>query len=226
MTTTLNSPAVTAVLHRMLLAEGGQNGADVLARIGRSLADGFPTDLDAAELADIFKDVHMSVSPEGGDLLYRLARTARARSIVEFGTSFGLSAIYLACALRDNGGGRVITTELHPEKAAAAQRNFTDAGVADLIELRVGDARDTLSQLAGPIDLLLLDGWPDLALSVLKLVEPHLHPGSLIFIDDVDVNWATALHRPLLLHLSSQAERYLGVRLAVGDGFQIYLRVD
>jgi predicted O-methyltransferase YrrM len=154
-----------------------------------------------------------------------LARTAGARTVIEFGTSFGVSAIYLACAVRDNGGGTVIGTELQVEKAAAAQQNFVDAGVADLIELRTGDARQTLADVSGPIDLLLLDGWPDLALPVLQTVEKRLRPGSLVLIDDVNVDWGADLHGPVLSYLAGQPDRYLSIRLGVGDGMQVCLRL-
>src|ERR1700754_4061681 len=96
----------------------------------------------------------LSVSPEFGRLLYICARTRNASRVVEFGTSFGISTIHLACALRDNGGGTVIGTELEPSKAARALEHLVAAGVADFVEIRVGDALDTLREGVGPIDVV------------------------------------------------------------------------
>jgi predicted O-methyltransferase YrrM len=133
------------------------------------------------------KDIHMPVSRETGRLLYGLARATRARAIVEFGTSFGLSTIHLAAALRDNGGGRVIGTEFEPTKIAHARANLDAAGLADLVELREGDALETLARdLPDPIDLVLLDGHKPLYGDVLALVEPHLRSGACLVADNAD----------------------------------------
>src|SRR5215472_18116569 len=112
----------------------------------------------------------LNVSADFGRFLYMCARARKAKQIVEFGTSFGISTIHLACALRDGGGGRLIGTELEPEKAQRAHQNLDDAGLADLVEIRVGDALETLQiGIDGEIDLLLLDGAVSLYLPVLKL---------------------------------------------------------
>jgi predicted O-methyltransferase YrrM len=116
-----------------------------------------------------------------------LARCCRARTIVEFGTSFGISTLHLAAALRDNGGGRLITSEFEPSKVAQARENLAAGGLIDIVEFRRGDALDTLSaDLPDTIDLLLLDGAKALYLDVLNLVENRLRPGALIVADDSD----------------------------------------
>ena len=133
------------------------------------------------------KDVPLPVSRETGALLYMLARSCRARTIVEFGTSFGISTLHLAAALRDNGGGRVITTEFEPSKAARARANLAAGGVLDLVEIREGDALQTLSaDLPETIDLVLLDGAKALYPEILSLVESRLRPGALIVADNAD----------------------------------------
>jgi predicted O-methyltransferase YrrM len=133
------------------------------------------------------KDAHLAVSPETGRLLYVLARSIKARSIVEFGTSFGISTLHLAAALRDNGGGRVIGSEFEPSKVVHARESLTAAGLSDLVEIREGDALVSLSQdLPVAIDLVLLDGAKPLYLKVLGLLEPRLHAGSLIVADNAD----------------------------------------
>ena len=133
------------------------------------------------------KDAHLAVSPETGKLLYVLARSIKARSIVEFGTSFGISTLHLAAALRDNGGGHLIGSEFEPSKLAHARENLTAAGLSDLVKIREGDALVSLSQdLPATIDLVLLDGAKPLYLKVLGLLEPRLHAGSLIVADNAD----------------------------------------
>jgi predicted O-methyltransferase YrrM len=133
------------------------------------------------------KEMPLSVSRETGRLLYLLARGAGARSIVEFGTSFAISTLHLAAALRDNGGGRLITTEFEPSKVARAQAHIEAAGMADLVEIREGDALQTLARdLPETIDLLLLDGAKALYGDILDLVESRLRPGALIVADNAD----------------------------------------
>ncbi|WP_165183956.1 O-methyltransferase [Caulobacter soli] len=133
------------------------------------------------------KDFPLAVSRETGALLYMLARGCGARTIVEFGTSFGLSTLYLASALRDNGGGVLITTEFEPSKVARARDNLTAGGLIDLVEIREGDALQTLgADLPETIDLLLLDGAKALYPDILGLVESRLRPGALIVADNAD----------------------------------------
>ena len=135
------------------------------------------------------KDFPLAVSRETGALLYMLARGAKARNVVEFGTSFGISTLHLAAALRDNGGGRLITTEFEPSKVSRARENLTISGLIDLVEIREGDALQTLAvDLPETIDLLLLDGAKALYSAILTLVESRLRQGAFIVADDADVS--------------------------------------
>jgi len=132
------------------------------------------------------------VSPDTGRLLYLLARSSGARSIVEFGTSFGISSIHLAAALRDNGGGRLVTTEFEPGKLQRAAAHLREAGLDDLVdlragEIRVGDALETLAvDLPDTIDLVLLDGAKVLYDEVLELLHERLRPGAVVIADNAD----------------------------------------
>jgi predicted O-methyltransferase YrrM len=131
------------------------------------------------------KDLYLAISPETGRLLYMLARATRARAVVEFGTSFGISTIHLAAGLRDNGGGRLIGSELEPTKAAKARENLEAAGLADLVEVREGDALETLARdLEESIDLVLLDGHKPLYPRVLDLVASRLRKGACLVADN------------------------------------------
>src|SRR6202046_1291156 len=133
------------------------------------------------------KDLPLAVSRETGVLLYMLARGCRAQTIVEFGTSFGISTLYLAAALRDNGGGHLITSEFESSKVARARDHLTAGGLIDLVEIREGDALETLSvNLPEAIDLLLLDGAKALYPEILSLTESRLRPGALIVADNAE----------------------------------------
>lgn len=123
---------------------------------------------------------YLNVSPEFGRFLYMCVRIRKPRRVVEFGTSFGISAIHLASALRDNDRGVLIGTELEATKAAAARESLSAAGLADLVDIRTGDALETLVALDGEVELVHLDGAFSLYLPVLKLLEPYLQPGTLI----------------------------------------------
>ena len=154
--------------------------ADERARLMRSKTD-------YLDFYARFKDIPLAISRETGTLLYMLARSTSARTIVEFGTSFAISTLHLAAALRDNGGGRLITTEFEPSKVARARENLTAGGVIDLVEIRAGDALQTLrTNLPESVDLLLLDGAKGLYPDILALVESRLRPGAFIVADNAD----------------------------------------
>ncbi len=141
--------------------------------------------MDWQDMLSRTKDMYLPLEAEQGGLLYVTARAIGAQRVAEYGTSFGVSTLYLAAAVRDNGGGTVIGTEILPEKAEVARANFAEAGVNDLIDLRVGDARETLKDCGGPLDLVLLDGFKDIELEVLRLLQPQLRPGALVFTDNI-----------------------------------------
>lgn len=142
---------------------------------------------DYVEFYGRLREMPLAVSPEIGRLLYMLARGCGARTIVEFGTSFGISTIHLAAALRDSGGGRLITCEFEPSKLARARDHLSEAGLIDLIEFREGDALATLAaDLPETIDLVLLDGAKSLYRDILELLESRLRPGALILADNAD----------------------------------------
>ena len=101
----------------------------------------------------------IDLSPTQGKLLHLIARIQGARTILELGTLGGYSTIWLARALP--AGGRLITLEVDPSYAEVAQANIARAGLAEVVELRVGPALETLAQLAaegrGPFDLIFID---------------------------------------------------------------------
>lgn len=225
MNSTLHSDPVISTLNRLLAAEEEQDLVAAFAEAGVDMAGDYPIDMSAADLADRTKNIIMSVSRKGGQLLYLLARAVQAHRVVEFGTSFGISTLCLASAVRDNGGGQVVTTELQPDKARQARENFVAAGLDDLIDLRLGDARETLRELPGPVDLVLLDGWLDLRLPVLNLVEPRLRPGALVIVDDIDLDIGRHFYQDFLAHINDPANGYVSTRLPIHHGVQVCLKL-
>lgn len=165
------------------------------------------------------KDLPLPVSRETGTLLYMLARSSGARNIVEFGMSFGISTLHLAAALRDNGGGRLITSEFEPSKVARARENLRAGGVLDLVEIREGDALQTFcADLPDTVDLLLLDGAKPLYPDILSIVESRLRPGALIVADNADVC------PEYLARVRSPANGYLSVPFS--DDVELSMRIQ
>jgi predicted O-methyltransferase YrrM len=210
MTGTLASPRLDAVLRRLFAAAArdGENDAPDRSSWAR---------MTAAELADARQDAYIPISAEGGRLLYALARASRPQTVVEFGTSYGISTLYLAAAVTDNCTGHVLTTELSRKKAAAARASLDEAGVGDAVTILPGDARQTLAQVPGPVGLALLDGWKDLCLPVLRLLEPKLAPGALVAADDTTFTTMA----DYLKYVRDPANGYVSVTFPVQDGMEI-----
>ncbi|MFF6959321.1 class I SAM-dependent methyltransferase [Streptomyces sp. NPDC008317] len=217
-TSTLRDPRVVSALTAMF-DRAAQDDA-TRRRIRAAWPDGFAP-ATPRELADANAEVYMPISADGGKLLYSLVRAVRPATVVEFGTSFGISTLHLAAAVRDNGAGRVISTELSADKAAAARATFAETGLDGLVTVLEGDARDTLAELSGPVDFLLLDGWKDLCLPVLRLLEPRLAPGTLVVADDVDLTDLA----PYLDYVRDPRNGYESVTFPVEDGMEISCRL-
>ncbi|QFZ19796.1 O-methyltransferase [Saccharothrix syringae] len=207
MTSTLHRPPVRDLLDRLFAAADRDRPVDVGAAT-------------ALERADALADVYMPVSRSGGELLYALVRATRPATVVEFGTSFGISTLHLAAAVRDNGSGHVHGSELSAAKVRAARENLAAADLADVVTVHEGDALETLAGIGGPIGLVLLDGWKELCLPVLRLLEPRLAPGALVVADDVSFPTMA----DYLAHVRDPANGYVSVEFPVEDGMEISCR--
>ncbi|MBO2447602.1 class I SAM-dependent methyltransferase [Actinomadura barringtoniae] len=219
---TLRDPRVGATLDRMFaLAE--EDDAVYQRSVAR-MPGGFEPATNQ-ERADASAEIYMPVSERAGRLLYTLVRAVRPATIVEFGTSFGISTLHLAAAVRDNGTGQVITTELSAGKVAAARATFTETGLDDVITVLEGDALETLPRQPalgdGTVDFVLLDGWKDLYLPVLHALEPRLAPGTLVIADDIEFESV----QPYLRYVRDPASGYEGVDFPVEDGMEISCRL-
>ncbi len=141
-----------------------------------------------AESEAFMSDKMVALDRDKAEFCYHLCRALRARRIVEAGTSFGVSTLYLAAAVRDNGfapgDGVVIGTEHEPAKARTARDHFDEAGLSGYIDLREGDLRATLQEIEDPIDFMLMDIWTPMARPAIERVAPHLQPGAVIICDN------------------------------------------
>jgi predicted O-methyltransferase YrrM len=169
----------------------------------------------------------VALDRDKAEFCYQLCRATDARRIVEIGTSYGVSTLYLAAALRDNiaergGDGLVIGTEYEPQKAAAASAHFEQAGLSRYIELRQGDLRETLLAIEGPIDFLLVDIWIAMARPALELVAPHLRAGAIVICDNTD------LHRDdyanFFAYLNDPANGFQTMTLPFQGGLEMSVR--
>lgn len=133
-----------------------------------------------------FKDAYLSISKEQGKDLTILIKENNLKTIVEFGTSFGISTLFLALGIIETKGS-IITTELIESKAKKAIRSFKTAGVNDLIEVRIGNALETLKNYKEPIDLLLLDGWKDLYWPLFQMLASNFNENTFIYVDNANM---------------------------------------
>src|SRR6266849_3026750 len=170
-----------------------------------------------------YAEYGFSIYPDQGDLIYLLCRGMRATRVVDFATSIGMSAIYFAAAMRDNGGGTVIGSELVPEKVTTARRNLADAGLADYADIREGDARQTLSSVGGPVDFALIDGWPNgqepsLAREVIEILAPQMRTGGDVMNDNAEPDFLQFVRDP--------ANGFISMWLPLKGGTELCVKVS
>ena len=177
-----------------------------------------------ADLQRFFADKLVALDRDKALFCYQLCRSLQASRVVEAGTSFGVSTLYLAAALRDNDapGGVVIATEYEPTKAAIARTNFKEAGLEPWIELREGDLRQTLRDPGGPVDFALIDIW-DVALPALELVAPHLRRGAIVVCDNTTAH--PDYYRDYLAFVHDPRNRFRTLTLPFEGGLELTVRV-
>jgi predicted O-methyltransferase YrrM len=182
----LRDPKLERLLARLHATSDGQAAAMESFDAQRSADGCSPME---EEIEAFRRDKLVALDRDKAEFCYALCRAGDARRIVEVGTSHGVSTLYLAAAVRDNvvlsgGDGIVIGTEIEPDKARAARANFAEAGLSQLVDLREGDLRETLKQIDGPVDLVLMDIWIAMARPALELVVPQLKPGAIVVCDN------------------------------------------
>ncbi|HEY3848826.1 MAG TPA: class I SAM-dependent methyltransferase [Acetobacteraceae bacterium] len=182
---------------------------------------------EAAELKTFRSDKLVALDRDKAELSYLLCRSANARRIVEAGTSYGVSTLYLAAAVRDNmraagGDGVVIGTEYEPEKARAARAHFAQAGLSEFIDLREGDLRETLRRIDGPVDFMLVDIWTPMARPALELIAPHLRPGAIVLCDNARQH--RGAYADYFAFLEDPANGFRTMTLPFGGGLELSVR--
>jgi predicted O-methyltransferase YrrM len=169
----------------------------------------------------------VALDRDKAEFCYQLCRANNARRIVEIGTSFGVSTLYLAAAVRDNvragrDDGIVIGTEYEPKKAKAARRHFEEAGLTGLIDLREGDLRQTLKQIDGPVDFVLVDIWIAMARPAIELVAPHLRPGAIVICDNTEQYRSD--YADYFAFINDPANGFRTMTLPFGGGLELSVR--
>jgi predicted O-methyltransferase YrrM len=213
-------------LERLLAALHARSDAQAasLKRYDATRAEGALTE---DEIRDFRRDKLVALDRDKAEFCYQLCRATDARRIVEIGTSFGVSTLYLAAAVRDNvraagGDGVVIGTEYEPNKASAARAHFEQAGLSRFIELREGDLRETLLQIDGPVDFTLVDIWISMARPALELVAPHLKRGAIVVCDNTERYRGE--YADYFAFLENPANGFRTMTLPFDGGFELSVR--
>jgi predicted O-methyltransferase YrrM len=216
-------PGLTALIERLesrSKSQGGEIGAYFEARAKAGDLDWERFD---ARSHAFLADKLVALDSDKSRFCYVTCRALQARRVVEIGTSFGVSTLYLAAAVRDAGGGLVIGTEYEPAKAAAARAHFVEAELSQYIELREGDLRETLKTLEGPIDFVLMDIWTEMARPALELVGPQLRRGAVVIADNTTA-FANA-YGDYFAYLKAPENRFITQTLPFDGGLEFSVRV-
>ena len=162
----------------------------------------------------------LAVGPATGRLMNLLVKEAKAQVILEIGTSYGYSTLWLAEAARATGG-RVITLELHPGKQGYARDRMSQAGLADVVDFRLGNALESLAALDTNVDFVLLDLWKDLYVPCFDLFYPRLKPGALVVADNMLYPESAQAHASTYRrHVRSKPDMQ-SILLPVGSGLEV-----
>lgn len=219
-----DDPRLAATLARLHAASLAQDAATAAYLAGAGARSTVGTEAELGDGRDFWRDKFVALEPDKARLCYALCRALDATYVVEAGTSFGVSTLYLAAAVRDNGGGRVIGTEQEAGKAVAARAHFAEAGLDSFIELREGDVRETLADLAWPVDFLLLDIWTPMARPVIELVAPRMRTGAVVVTDNT--RRRRAEYADLFAFLGDPANGFSTMTLPFDGGLELSVKVD
>jgi len=225
MASPLNDPRLEALVDR-LHAQSDLQIDETHAYFARRNQE-HPIDEEGYYNEDMYRflsDKMVALDREKAEFCYLLCRSLGAKRVVEAGTSFGVSTLYLAAAVRDNGveDGVVIGTEYEPRKVEIARANFEEAGLSEFIDLREGDLRQTLRDIGGPVDFLLVDIW-EVALPALVLVAPSLRSGAIVVCDNTAVDIDE--YRDYFEFVNNPINRFRTMTVPFRGGFELTVRV-
>ena len=224
MASPLNDPKLEALVDR-LHAQSDLQREETHASFARRSQE-HPIDQDGyynEDMVRFLSDKMVALDREKAEFCYLLCRSLRAKRVVEAGTSFGVSTLYLAAAVRDNQveDGVVIGTEYEPRKVEIARAHFKEAGLSGFIELREGDLRQTLQDVGGPVDFMLVDIW-EVALPALELVSPSLRPGAIVVCDNTAVDIDE--YRHYFEFVNDPINRFRTMTVPFQGGFELTVR--
>jgi predicted O-methyltransferase YrrM len=225
MSSPLQDPRLESLLDRLHARSEGQV-EELTSYFGRRIRAG--EEIDFRHFDDgmhrFFADKLVALDRDKALFCYQMCRALQAVRVVEAGTSFGVSTLYLAAAVRDNQvpAGVVIGTEHEPRKAAIARANFKEAGLAEWIEMREGDLRETLRDPGGPVDFMLIDIW-DVALPALQRVSPFLRRGAMVVCDNTAAH--PAYYEDYFAFVNDPVQRFRTLTLPFQGGLEVTVRV-
>ena len=228
-----NDPKAEHLINRLHRQSADQFPA-IAEYFGRSSSGTAPVKLTEEEVKKFLSDKMVALERDKAEFCFLLCRALSAKRIVEVGTSYGVSTLYLAAAVRDNmrqtnEKGVVIGTEYEPNKAKAARANFAEAGLSDFIDLREGDLRETLRDLGGIVDFVLVDIWPQMARPALEPIAPHLRAGSIIICDNTkdyrDVPSYLPNYRDYFDFITDPANHFSTMTLPFEGGLELTVRL-
>jgi predicted O-methyltransferase YrrM len=189
-------PPIDGLLERLYAQNDAQSEALETYFTARAADESFDWNQFDARTNEFLTDKLIALDRVKAEFCYHVCRALQARRVVEAGTSFGVSTIFLAAAVRDNlrrevqspsrssRSRVVIGTEYEPGKARIAREHFAESGLADFIDLREGDLRKTLVDVEGPVDFMLIDIWTPMARPALSLIAPRLREGAVVICDN------------------------------------------
>lgn len=220
----VDDPKLEAVLAALHARSDGQLAALESHYAARPDADTTAKADEAQRHKEFLSDKLVALDRDKAAFCYQLCRAKAARRVVEIGTSYGVSTLYLAAAVRDHvrvagGAGVVIGTEYEADKARAARANFEAAGLGEFIDLKEGDLRETLKTLSGPVDLMLVDIWIPMSRPALELVAPHLAPGAIVLCDNTEEYRAE--YADYFAFLNDPANRFRTMTLPFTGGLEL-----
>jgi len=187
---TLGTP-IDELLDRLYTQSASQTPELMSYFSARATEPSFDWNRFDARTDQFLSDKLVALDREKAEFCYQICRALGARCVVEAGTSFGVSTLFLASAVRDNvrrhgGDGIVVGTEYEPQKVKAARAMFAEVGLSEFIDLREGDLRETLADLPAPVDFMLVDIWTPMARPALELIAPRLRTGAVVICDNTD----------------------------------------
>jgi predicted O-methyltransferase YrrM len=176
--------------------------------------------MNDAEMQEHLDEFLLSVGPATGQLLNLLAKQSGAKTILEVGSSFGYSTVWLAEAARQNRG-KVISLEIHSGKQESARSSIKKAGLDGFVDFRLGDARDLLTKLKGKVDFVLLDLWKNLYIPCFDLFYPKLSAGALVVADNMTYPESSRKHAKAYRKHIRKKSGVQSVLLSVGSGLEL-----